>query len=134
MWVIGTDGFVSLVAHRDSADMVRARARRRDHLVDTFGLSDDEVEDLGENCSDYRWHADISRDRAAEALAKMVYRIDYTSHVKEEVSKGDNLMYRAMMKCWRALRPLQDPIIDVNDEGEWREPTLDFEWPEYEDR
>ncbi len=110
MWIITQDGFVSLVQHNADPSLIRARARRRKHLVDTFDLTDEDVIDLGANAPDYRWHADIPRIDAAQAMLDAVTELDYTSHVKESVSGKDNDMYRAMMKCWNALYELQRPM------------------------
>lgn len=110
MWVITRDGFVSLVEHNTNPDLIRARARRREHLVDTFALDDDDVIDLGPNCPDYRWHAEIPRANVAQAMYDAVMDLDYASHVKEEVAGPDNVMYSAMLGCWRELHRLQEPI------------------------
>jgi hypothetical protein len=109
MWIIAKSGFVSLVQHNTDPDKIRARARRREHLVETFDLSDDEVIDLGENAPDYRWHCELTRSEVREVMMDMVDTLDYTSHVKEEVSGPDNQMYNAMMRCWSALMTLQRP-------------------------
>jgi hypothetical protein len=106
-WIITKGGFVSLVQHEKNPNMLRARARREEHLVNTFGLDPADILDLGANAPDYRWHADIPRVVAAEAIAQAVMDIDYTSHVKESVSGRDDQMYRAMLRCWDALYTLQ---------------------------
>jgi hypothetical protein len=109
MWIISGDGFVSLVQHKDDPTLIRARARRLEHLVQTFDVAEDQVIDLGPKAPDYRWHLDIPRSAAAHALAAQVETLDYDSHVKESVSGKDNVMYRAMLSCWTALHRLQDP-------------------------
>ena len=115
MWIISRTGLVSLVEHADNPDNLRARARRKEHLVDTFDLNDSDVIDLGENCPDYRWHADIPRQNAAAALVDALMDIDYSSHVKESVSGPDNEMYRAMMSAWAAFNRLQArPGLDAD--------------------
>jgi len=123
MWIIAKSGFVSLVQHNTDSNLIRARARRREHLVATFDLTDDEVIDLGPNAPDYRWHCDIPRDEAATVLMDAVMALDYTSHVKEEVSGPDNVMHRAMMSCWSALYRLQRPDPVPHDD-DWWTPSL----------
>lgn len=110
MWIITKSGFVSLVQHNEKPDLIRARARRRDHLVDTFGLTDDEVIDLGEDAPDYRWHADVSRVDVQEAMVDMIDELDYASHVKEEVAGEDDAFYSVLLRCWSALMTLQRPL------------------------
>lgn len=108
MWAITTGGFVSLVQDNTDTDFIRVRARRAQHLTDTFPtLLDADVIDLGANAPDYRWHARIPRTHVAEAMYDAVKELGYTSHVKENVAGTDNVMYRAMMSCWNALHQLQ---------------------------
>lgn len=110
MWIITQNGFVSLVAHETDPNVVRARARRKEHLVDTFDISPDAVIDLAQTGRyyDYRWHADIDARVAAVAMFEAVRDIEYTSHVKENVSMGDPDMYTAMLRCWSALNEIQN--------------------------
>lgn len=109
MWIITRDGFVSLVEHATDHSKLRARARRVEHLQETFDLRDGDIIDLGPNAPDYRWHADIPKLNAAQAIYDAVMAIDYESHVKEEVAGDDRVMYSAMLGCWRELYKLQDP-------------------------
>jgi hypothetical protein len=111
MWIISKTGFVSLVQHNTDDTLLRARARRSEHLTDTF--PECEVIDLGINCPDYRWHTDIARQDAIDHVIASLESIDYPSHVKEEVTGGtgkdaDHVFYRAMLDCWTALARLQD--------------------------
>jgi hypothetical protein len=122
MWIISRDGFVSLVQHKDDPNLIRARARRREHLTDTFGLDDEDIIDLGVGAPDYRWHADVPRVDVAEAMVDEVAELDYTSHVKESVSGKDQDMYRAMLKCWNALYELQRPMPKPSARDFWTTP------------
>jgi len=121
MWVIAKHGFVSLVEHNTDPDLIRARARRREHLADTFDLNDIDIIDLGRDAPDYRWHADVPRVHVAQALYDAVLNLDYSSHVKEEVSGADNVMYSSMLGCWRELYKLQDPPGEVDTDWWWDE-------------
>ena len=121
MWIFTRDGFVSLVQHDDNPDIIRARGRRKEHLVDTFDLADQDVLDYGADAPDYRWHADIPRLKVAAAVTDALMDLDYTSHVKEEVSGPDNQMHAAMMRCWSALLTLQYPDRPAAD---WWTPPL----------
>ena len=75
-----------------------------------------DIIDLGPNAPDYRWHAEVPRNVVAQTMYDQVMDLDYSSHVKEEVAGADNIMYSAMMGCWRELHKLQDP------------PELDPDW------
>lgn len=127
MWIITKTGFVSLVEHKDNPDQIRVRARRREHLVETFHLSDHEVIDLGVNCPDYRWHADLARDHVQMFISDAIADLDYSSHVKEEVTGDDKTFYAAMLRCWNALYTLQH---DPKPEHDWwnRPPAVNDSW------
>ena len=101
MWTITTSGFVSLVEHDEDPDFIRARARRIEHLQDTFDLQDGDIIDLGPDCPDYRFHANIPRLNVAQKLHDAVMDLHVQSHVKEAVAGNDEAMYSAMMGCWR---------------------------------
>lgn len=105
MWIFTKDGFVSAVAHDTDPDLIRVRARKREHLVHSLGPVD--VIDFGSDAADYRFHADVDRADFAAFLVDAVENLDYTSHVKEEIAGDDKTMYRAMLSCWTALRALQ---------------------------
>jgi len=133
MWTITTDGFVSLVEHKTDPDIIRARARRVEHLQDTFDLNDADIIDLGADCPDYRYHADIPRLNVAQKMYDAVMNVGYASHVKEEVAAKDGVFYRAMLGCWRELYTLQDPpksgmVLDqealLAGTGRWGEPDV----------
>lgn len=107
MWIMSRSGFVSLVQHRDDPSLIRARARRLEHLTKTFDLTSLDVEDLGEEAPDYRWHADVSREKVIESLMAEVNDIDYESHAKEEMAGDDDVYYASLLRTWSAMLPLQ---------------------------
>ena len=109
MWIIGKAGFISVVEHDSDINLVRVRARRREHLARWFPRYD--IIDLGPDANDYRWHANVERPEAAYAVAEALLEIDYDSHVKESVAGDDRAMYRAMLDCWQALHRLQEPAF-----------------------
>ena len=115
MWIIAKDGFVSLVEHDTDPNLMRVRARRREHLANTFELGDADIIDLGTDAPDYRWHADIPRLNVAQVMYEAVMDIDYTSHVKENVAGNDPVMYAAMLACWNALHRLQKDNVTTGD-------------------
>ena len=109
MWIISKSGFVSLVQHRDDPTKIRARARKRKHLVETFGsdITDTDIIDFGSDANDYRWHVDVPRAVVMKVLSLAVSAIDYESHAKEAMAGEDREFYRALLGCWRELYDLQ---------------------------
>jgi hypothetical protein len=128
MWIIGPGGFTSLVQDNANPDFLRARARRREHLLDSFPfLQDGDLVDLGPDAPDYRWHCSVPRVQAAQAIYDAVLNdVTYESHVKEAVAGDDPVFYQALLSCWTALRRLQEP--DRPAVGSWRQPTFDPAW------
>src|SRR5262245_8699789 len=115
MWILskGT-GFISVVAHDTDPDSVRVRARKREHLAKAFPLAD--IIELAD--ADYRWHANVPRLELIAVIVGEIDDMDYTSHVKEEVTGDDRQFYGAMLACWSALyRMQQDDAPD--DEPLW---------------
>lgn len=105
MWIIARSGFLSIVQHRDSPDLMMVRARRREDLVDSFeGLVDEIAEDPK---ADYRWRLTVPRAAVAEFLLDAIADVDYDSHVKEVTAGDDNERYSAYLDVWSALLRLQ---------------------------
>lgn len=107
MWIITKRGFVSLVQHNEYDDYLRARARRREHLVDTFCLEAHEVIDYGPDVADYRWHANVPRYRVVEAMLDAMAEIDYDTDAKGNMAGGDDGMHQVLLKVWSDLLALQ---------------------------
>lgn len=107
MWIASKEGFVSVVEHDDDDMKVRVRARTREHLVAWFPDREEDVIDFGEDASDYRWHLDVDRVVFADALIHTALAIDYKSHAKEAMSKGDSKFYGVLMAAWGVFMRLQ---------------------------
>ena len=106
MWIISKNGFVSLVQHTDDPSKFRARARRREHLEQTFGLGPDEIIDMRDE-ADYRFHADVPRELANAKIVDALNDVDYESHAKEHMAGDDRGYLNALMGVWGKLLNLQ---------------------------
>src|SRR6186997_199990 len=98
MWVITKSGFISAVQHEDDPTMLRVRTRTLEHMEAAFGGLD--IIDFGPKPSDYRYHCNVPRLVFEAWMTREIQELDYTSHVKENVSGDDDEMYAAMMSCW----------------------------------
>ncbi|MEX2193902.1 MAG: hypothetical protein WD844_01330 [Thermoleophilaceae bacterium] len=102
MWLITTQGFYSVVAHRTRPEHVLVRARAREDLealreqIPTLEL----YEDAG---ADYRWRADVHRDHWRGALIQLADRVDY-DNFKNAVAARQGMKREAVYhRVWREL-------------------------------
>jgi hypothetical protein len=116
MWLMiknhdGTGSFLSVVAHDTEDGFVLVRARTREHLAHAFDFEIEngpyEIEE--DLVADYRWRLVLPKDLLMDYLVDAVDRLDYVSHVKEELTARDNDFYDALLSCWTALYRLQSP-------------------------
>ena len=124
MWVAVKTGFISLVEHRENRGFLLARARRREDLADSFPeLAEMIEEDL---TADYAFRLPVPRSIVSQFLDVSVQRVDYTSHVKEELAGKDDVRYSAYLGVWSALGKLQEG--GPYSSGKWS--TKDWGYPE----
>lgn len=114
MWLIGEDGFVSVVAHRDRPDHLLVRARARGDLenfcrvaaedgIDGF----DPVGIFNLESADYRWRLEVRRDDFAALSEALVRRIDY-DNFKNRVKERDPDRAYLYMDVWSDLHRIQE--------------------------
>lgn len=115
MWLQTTDGFFSVVEHRDNDELVLIRARTREDLenltrYDAEGFDDEHIiEDLA---ADYQWRLIAPRAAWLEVLTKLTNEIDY-DNFKDAVKKKQGPERASLyMSIWTILRRLQygDPV------------------------
>ena len=113
MWIVMKTGMISVVRHRENPNLMRVRARRREHLADTFPYHAKKIIDNEQfpQIYDYRWHLDVPLPHLIEVVGSAILNIDYDSHVKESVAGDDQQMYRAMIRTWTAFYALQEPDV-----------------------
>jgi hypothetical protein len=109
VWIYAKNiGFLSVVEHEGDTDDLLVRARSRAHLEQVhthISFRGDIVED---EAADYRFRVRVRRSDFIELMVELIVDIDYTSHVKEEVSGYDNSLYAAMMRSWTAMLDYQE--------------------------
>lgn len=110
MWLQTTDGFFSVVEHRDNDELVLIRARTREDLenltrYDAEGFDDEHIiEDLA---ADYQWRLIAPRAAWLEVLTKLTNEIDY-DNFKDAVKKKQGPERASLyMSIWTVLRRLQ---------------------------
>ena len=108
MWLITTQGFYSVVAHRDDPDQLLVRARVRDDLKALREqIPGIELTETPE--ADYRWRAEVSRDKWQSALVALGEDIDY-DNFKNAVGEQQGWVRESVYhRVWDALFTLQRP-------------------------
>lgn len=81
MWIFMRDSFLSIVQHDDDGRFLQVRSRIRGDIEQMFP----EAVVAEDDRSDYRFMANINRDRVAHAVALRIQQLDYTS-LNESVS------------------------------------------------
>ena len=73
MWIFTSQGFLSIVAHREIPDSLLVRARKRHHLEDLF--PDSEIIEL--ETADYRFRTTATRFEVDDIISDYIMNIDY---------------------------------------------------------
>ncbi|UJP65462.1 hypothetical protein [Mongoliitalea daihaiensis] len=90
MWIASTDGFISIVQHRELPDMLMVRARVQKDLLSLFS-SEQIVEILD---ADYRFRVLVPKKEMAAIVAQKILDLDYPnfkSKVARVPSQKDKL-------------------------------------------
>lgn len=101
MWIFTTEGFLSVVQHRDDHDKVVVRARNRialEPISDALG-----VEIMSTPSADYPCRVIIAREQMADLAAAFVREIDYDNFKNAAHALGDKQYARALMQVWSAM-------------------------------
>jgi hypothetical protein len=100
MWLFTSQGFVSIVADRDSQDHLLVRGRVRDHLKALFPTTAiTETPD-----ADYLFRATLSHKVVAQVVADQVNAIDYCNF-KDSVT--DAPYHSSCLRVWSSMHQLQ---------------------------
>ena len=86
MWFFASDGFLSIVAHRDMPEHVLVRARKMSHLKALFPNADH----FSLTHSDYPHRAVIHRSIVANMLLDYIMNLNY-DNFKNSVTESDYL-------------------------------------------
>ena len=116
MWVALSEGWLSIVAHRDKENYLLVRARNEKHIESYFPEAELYI-DAG---ADYPYRADILRDDVADVIGNYAFNIEYDNY-KNSVNKEhlhDSLVgvWQEMYKYGRTYRPNTTTLKDwMND-------------------
>ena len=106
MWLVTTQGFYSVVAHRTRPEHLLVRARAREDL-EALRLQIPSIELNEDPSADYRWRAEVHREDWRRALIQLVDRIDY-DNFKDAVARRHGMKREAVYhRVWRELLRLQ---------------------------
>jgi len=79
MWIASTDGFVSIVQHRDLSDTLIVRARVKKDLLGLF--AEERIVETPK--ADYRFRVLVPKREMAEMLASKIMDISYPNFKNE---------------------------------------------------
>lgn len=96
MWIAYSDGWLSIVAHRDKPNHLLVRGRRREHLETLFP----NVQVYVDEDADYAYRADVTRDDVANTLSEYVMDIEYDNFKN---SVRDSELHHAYNALWNIM-------------------------------
>lgn len=106
MWLFTTQGFYSVVAHRDDPDLLLIRARTEQD-IEALRCQVPDLEAFEDLTADYRWRAIVSRSAWRQAVATLAGELDY-DNFKSAVARSQGRERAALYgKVWQKLRTLQ---------------------------
>ena len=106
MWLLTTQGFYSVVAHRDDPDKLLVRARTRAD-IEALGEQIPAIEPFEDPAADYRYRAVVSRAEWLVALAQLVTELDYDNFKNAVAGRQGSERAALYGVLWRELRRLQ---------------------------
>lgn len=106
MWLVTTQGFYSVVAHRTRPDHVLVRARAREDL-EALRRQIPSLESYEDERADYHWRAEVHRDDWRRALIQLADLVDY-DNFKGAVAKRQGMKREAVYhRVWSELLRIQ---------------------------
>lgn len=100
MWVFTSNGFISIVQHRDMPNTMIVRGRVAKHLQALFPGQ----EVLQTKNSDYRYRAFLPREAVANALFNQALAVDY-DNFKNSIPDAE--YHDASLAVWGVMNRLQ---------------------------
>jgi hypothetical protein len=108
VWLITTQGFYSVVAHRSDPELLLARARTRED-IEALATQIPGITPFEDRDADYRWRAEVTRAQWRDALVELAGAIDY-DNFKGAVGRQQGMEREAVYhRVWRELLRLQHP-------------------------
>ncbi len=106
MWVMATQGFYSVVAHRDEPEHVIVRSRTRED-IEALREQIPDIEPFEDRRADYRHRAIVSRAEWVAAIAQLTTEIDYDNFKNAVARTQGPERARVYGDVWGDLRQLQ---------------------------
>lgn len=106
MWILTTQGFYSVVAHRDDPEELLVRARTRDD-IEALREQIPALEPFEDPTADYRHRAVVSRVEWRAAVAQLVTGIDYDNFKDAVAARQGTERSRLYGRIWSILLDLQ---------------------------
>lgn len=123
MWLFTSNGFLSIVAHRNQPGMLLVRARRDGEIEEMFPDATVTRTDR----ADYLFRAVVPRQDVANTVAHYAKTIDY-DNFKNSVSDRDR--HDAYMNTWTVMnryqRECDGPQNQSEDDDHWLSDELDY--------
>ena len=96
MWIGHSDGWLSIISHRDKPNHLLVRGRKREHLEIMFPSAEVYVDEH----ADYPYRADVTRADVANTLGDYVMGIEY-DNFKNSVE--DTELHHAYNALWNIM-------------------------------
>jgi hypothetical protein len=102
MWLFAKDGFLSVVQHNESADVLVVRSRFKGDIERLI-----RAKTFATPSGDYPVRAHVEREAFRDAIVSQIERIDYD---KFKPSVTDKRRHRAYFEIWDTLWQLQEQL------------------------
>lgn len=106
MWLFTTQGFYSVVRHRDDPTKLIVRCRAEEDL-DALREQIPNLEVFTDQQADYRWRAVVSEAEWVGALAQIAISIDYDNFKSKVSERQGHERSRIYSHVWGELLSLQ---------------------------
>jgi hypothetical protein len=106
MWLVTTQGFYSVVAHRDDPDKLLVRARTHDD-IDALREQIPTLEPFEDPHADYRHRAVVGRAEWVAALAQLASEVDYDNFKNAVADHQGRERSGLYARIWSILLELQ---------------------------
>jgi hypothetical protein len=104
MWIASKYGFISIVAHRDNAELYIIRAREKSDLSSLFDAN--LIQETPE--ADYAYRVFIPRDQAIAVMIELMNGVDYPNF-KSSIGQNPEQKHKmpAYHEVWDIMRQFQ---------------------------
>ncbi len=107
MWLFTTQGFYSVVAHRDDPSRVIVRARAREDL-EALKRQIPDMRIFNDESADYRWRAVVTQTAWVAAAAVLAAGIDYPNFKAAVAERQGIERERLYTRVWAEMLGLQE--------------------------